>query len=358
MTTRLTLTLSLLAFACESNTTPLGGDGSPPGGDAARAADGAASASDGGGGQGQLGIVSELDEPCPDGAGPLPGTRCQLVEVACPGIPALRAQVRITDPATAADARGTILFGTGGGGESFYDGGRNAALMMRALAEDGFRVVQRAWLEQWESGGAGLAAAACRYATLLTWVSGELHTEGALCATGNSGGSAEIGYALSRFGREEILDLAVPTGGPVMSRVDLGCLDFDAWVDDCQMVPDGTTCEPATIQCNYEGTNFDHIDGAYLPATPCESHDDAFATTLLADSILSPDADLDFATPVHQLFGDRDCSAALPQGVLWYDAVTSEKQQTFAPETGHGTAGTEEGAAAIHRVLDDECVPR
>jgi hypothetical protein len=359
MTIRLAL-VPLLALACESSTTAVGSDGgSPGGGDAAPSADAAPGNDDAGGTSSQLGTVSELADACRDGAGALPGTRCQVVEVSCPGIPALRAQVRITDPSTAVSARGTILFGTGGGGESFYEGSQTARVMMRSLADSGFRIVQRAWDEQWESGGAGLAAAACRYATLLTWVNDQLKTEGAMCATGNSGGSAEIGYALSRFGREEILDLAVPTGGPVMSRVDLGCLDFDAWVDECQQVPDGTTCEPAGVQCNYSGSNFDHIDGPYLPDTPCESQDADFAATLLADSILSPDADLDFgATPVHQLFGERDCSPALPQGVVWYDAVTSAKTQTFVADTGHSTFATEAGASAIRRVLDEECAPR
>ncbi len=350
---------SLLLLACESSTTPVVADGSPAGQDGSMSADASPATSDAGGGGGQLGTVSELDDPCPDGNGPLAGTRCIQVEVACPDIPALVAQIRITDPAADAAPRGTILFGTGGGGDSFYDRSATAAVMMRSLAGGGFRIVQRAWAEQWESGGAGLAAAACRYATLLTWVGDELRTDGALCATGNSGGSAEIAYALSRFGREEILDLAVPTGGPVMSRVDLGCLDSEGWQDECRAVPDGTTCEPAAIECEYSGSNFALIDGPYLPDTPCESHDDDFASTLLADSILSPDADLDFgSTPVHQLLGDRDCTQALPQGVLWYDAVTSEKAQTFVAGTGHSTFGTSEGAAAIRRVLDEECVPR
>ncbi len=350
----------VLALACDFSTTPLGGDGAPAGGDAAPgSADGSPAPGGDAGPGAELGSVTELDEPCPDGAGGLPGTACRLVEVACPGIPPLRAQVRITPPAATADPRGSILFGTGGGGEDWYERGATAASMMRSLAEQGFQIVQRAWIEQWESGGAGLAAAACRYATLLTWVHDDVRGAGALCATGNSGGSAEIGYALSRWNREQILDLAVPTGGPVMSRVDLGCLDFDAWIDECQAIPDGTACEPANVQCNYQGTNFDHIDGAYLPDTPCELHDAAFADTLLADSILSPGADVDFgATPVHQLLGELDCSPALPQGVLWYDAITSGKARTFVADTGHGTAGTAEGAAAIGRVLDEECVPR
>ncbi len=357
MTTRLAL-LSLFLLACESSTTPVSGDGSPPGGDATPAADGAPGGSDGGSGGAQLGSVSELDDPCPDGAGPLPGTRCIQVEVSCPDIPSLVAQLRITDPPSDATPRGTILFGTGGGGESFYDGSATAEVMMRSLAGDGFTIVQRAWISQWESGGAGLAAAACRYATLLTWVKDEIHQDGALCATGNSGGSAEIGYALSRFGREAILDLAVPTGGPVMSRVDLGCLPSDGWQAQCETVPDGTACEPAAVQCDYAGSNFGHIDGAYLPDTPCELHDAAFADQLLADSILSPDADVDFTTPVHQLLGERDCSPALPQGVLWYDALVSAKTRTFVADTGHSTFATEEGASAIRRVLDEECVPR
>src|SRR4029079_11824511 len=93
MTTRLAL-LSLLAVACESSTSRISADGGSAGdADATPTADAAPGPADAGGSASALGTVSELDDPCPAGAGSLPGTRCQLVEVSCPGIPALRAQV-------------------------------------------------------------------------------------------------------------------------------------------------------------------------------------------------------------------------------------------------------------------------
>ena len=44
-----------------------------------------------------------------------------------------------------------------------------------------------------------------------------------MCATGNSGGSAAIAYAVYEYGLDTELKMIEPTSGPVMSRIDLGC---------------------------------------------------------------------------------------------------------------------------------------
>lgn len=349
--------LSLLCSACHGDGDGAGGaDGAPPGdeGDSDAGVDADGGGETGGG----LGAVAVVEDECPEGDGALSATDCRVVEVTCPGVPALRAQVRITEPAGDSVERGTILFGLGGGGTEWYEGA--AGQMLASLSQSGFRLVQRAWISQWEGGPGGLAAASCRYATLLTWVHDEVRTSGALCATGNSGGSSEIAYALSRWGRESILDLAVPTGGPVMTRLDSSCLDYDSWPAHCEaLVPEESTCASAEVQCHYAGSNFENIDGAYTPETPCQDKDAAFADTFLADSILSPDADVDFATTrVHQIIGDHDCSLALVHGVLWHDYLKSDKAMTFAPDTGHTTPGSEAGAEAIRATMVEECVER
>jgi hypothetical protein len=309
----------------------------------------------------ELGTVAVTADTCPDGPGPLEGTRCQVVTVSCPGVPDLQAQVRITASATGVARRGTVVFGTGGGGERWYDATDAARRVLADLSMRGFQVVQRAWTGEWETGPGGLGATSCRYATLLTWIHSDVRGgDGPLCASGNSGGSAEIAYALSRWDREQILDLAVPTGGPVMSRVDLGCLDFTTWPAQCVgLIPAASVCTADQLQCNYAGSNLPLIDGAYTPLTPCSSHDASFAATFLADSHMAPDAVYAFPrTRVHQILGDRDCSLALPFGILWYEALTSDKAQDIVAGTGHATFGTDAGANAIRDAIDTGCVLR
>jgi hypothetical protein len=309
-----------------------------------------------------LGTVTVTADTCPDGTGTLAGTTCELVEVSCPGVPPASAKIRITPAASAVPARGTIVFGLGGGGDEWYerDGTGSSSDILRGVISRGFRVVQRAWTQDWELGPGGMAAVACRYATLLTWVHDTVQDGGALCATGNSGGSSEIAYALTRYGRGAILDLAVPTGGPVMTRLDRGCIGDDAWHAECQaLVPAGSRCEPAQVQCDYVGTSLTYIDDPYTPSTPCAHHDPSFAPTWLADGLLGAGGVFAFPdTAVRQIIGDRDCTPALPHGLLWHQALTSDATVVFALDTPHSVQGTPDGAAAIIATMDDACIPR
>ena len=67
----------------------------------------------------------------------------------------------------------------------------------------------------------------------------------------------------------------------------------------------------------------------------------------------------DYGREIDAIFARRSKDARGSSRIaLWFDAITSQKTRTFVPGTGHGTAGTEEGAAAIRRVLDEECVAR
>lgn len=310
---------------------------------------------------GELGTVRVLPgAECPQGIGALADTTCQVVEVSCPGVAPIQAQVRVTPPVSGAPARGTVIAGTGQGGNTFYEANApSATVLLRDLTVAGYRVVQRSWIGFWEDGPGGLVALACRYATLLRWARAELHAEGAFCATGNSGGGAEIGYALAYYGAETILDFALPSGGPPMARVDLGCADSAPWTTHCQTIPAGSVCEPAAMQCAYGPVNFDVIDAPYTPATPCEQRDVGFTATFYADSILGPEADLEYPqTRVVQILGDRDCTIAMPQALLWADAVRADKALGFAEMTGHNTHTTVPGATLIRDALLDGCVPR
>src|SRR5262249_3297149 len=163
-----------------------------------------------------------------------------------------------------------------------------------------------------ERGPGGLGSVAGRYATLLTWIYSSVHTTGAFCATGNSGGSAEVSYALARYGRDAILDAGLPSGGPPMSRLDDGCGAGDtSWPTDCATImatQQMCSAQAVASECFLPSGPGSFIDMAYAPETPCanakSSHAPALGQMLLADSVLARDAELDYPkTKVDFLFG-------------------------------------------------------
>lgn len=270
-------------------------------------------------------------------------------------------RVLVSLPPDGTAVRGTIMFGTGGGGTGYYQGSAEAAAMLERVRVAGFVVVQRAWAGDWEGTTAGMARAACRYSTLLQWVHDNVHTVGGFCATGNSGGASEIAYALSRFGRDSILDFAVPTGGPPMGRMDHGCpgTTTAGWSTDCAMLLAQHADVCATTSCTFSQSGQSTIDEAYT-GTPCANGPAAEGARLREDSVYSADAQLGFAIPIHVVLGTQDCTEAVTLGLAWYVAVTSEKSLEFAANTPHPVFSTVAGAAAIEAALvgPQGCVPR
>ncbi|MGH9844045.1 MAG: hypothetical protein ACREEM_35385, partial [Blastocatellia bacterium] len=192
----------------------------------------------GAGGPTQLGTVVELAGNCPQGAGALPNSTCRLLEVRCTGLNPVTVQVRIIEPAAGITRRGTVVFSSGASGTGFYEG--NSASLFQELIAKGYRVIDRAWAgpNGWTSNEGGLRKESCRYATLLTWIRNNIHSGGVFVASGNSGGSAEVGYALTTWGRGDILDLAVPTSGPAVARLDYACPNPipAEWVSLCSSI--------------------------------------------------------------------------------------------------------------------------
>ena len=161
----------------------------------------------------QLGKVEVLSGPvqCADGT-------CYEIRVTCPEVAApARARLKVAAPLTTS-ARGT-------------------------MSGAGFRIVQLQWIDSWlvaapgkEEGHVRLG---CRPATVARWVYDHLHepaTSSAFCATGNSGGAAQVSYMLSHYGLKDILAAVVPTGGPPMGRLDRACdPDDPAYIRDAAM---------------------------------------------------------------------------------------------------------------------------
>jgi hypothetical protein len=236
---------------------------------------------------------------------------------------------------------GTAVLGTGGGGTSFYTSSPGGQQIATDLLLRGFRVVERRWASGWFESGTSVRLQSCRYATLITWIKATFHSGGAFCVTGNSGGSAEIGYALSTWGRGSIIDVAVPSGGPPLSRLDFLCLNAPPWPSQCHtIVPPGTqSCTPGcTVTSNHP------VCTACSP-TPT-------AADLLADSILFPGAATAYSsTRVHFLFGELDCGSAVPAGMLFANAITTEKVIEFVENTPHDIRASVEGREAVVRAI-------
>ncbi len=287
---------------------------------------------------GALGKVLELSESC--ATGPIPNTTCRQLQVSCDGLKTITVQIRITEHAASVPLRGTVVFGSGGGGGGFYTAGEGGQILAKELAAMGFRIVDRAWVRSWTTGELGLRRESCRYATLLTWIRSHLHKGGKFVATGNSGGSAEIGYALTTWQRGDILDLAVPPSGPATARLDYVCVNPPppVWASLCKSIvpPGAMECTPS---CTLEASR-----GVCGQPTP---------ERLLKDSVVNPEAVLHYPkTRVHFLYGTRDCGQSVPMGLTWSTRVTSEKQIQFVPNTPHAMFSTPEGREAIRKAID------
>jgi hypothetical protein len=270
---------------------------------------------------------------------------CRRVEVSCEGLKPITAEIRVMEPASGITARGTVLMGSGGNGAGFYATDPDVQGLERTLAGMGFRVVDRRWMGGWPTSEGGLKKEACRYATLVTWVHDTLHRGGKFVVTGNSGGSAEIGYALTSWGRGEIIDLAIPSSGPPTAHLDYTCVKQASpeWASLCSsIVPKGV------MECD-SGCVLGPANGVCLQVSAHPT-----AEQLLDDSVMNPDAVLSYPkTFVHFLYGAHDCGEPVPAGLTWATKVTSAKKIDFVPKTPHPVMSTPEGREAIRKAIDE-----
>jgi hypothetical protein len=160
------------------------------------------------------------------------------------------------------------------------------------------------------------------------------------------GSEAKYFVVLTTWGRGEILDLAVPTSGPPIARLDLACVAKASpeWAAQCAAIVPKGVMECATQQCILGPAN---DVCKQVSASPTEAQ-------LLADSVVHPDAVLEYPkTKVHFLFGAADCGEPVPIGLMYATKVTSEKEIGFVPKTPHPIASTAEGREAVRKAIDE-----
>jgi hypothetical protein len=313
--------------------------------------------------------ITAVDPSVCGPASAVPTSHCYQIGVTCPGIASLTALVKVSDPP--GTATGTIVFGSGGGGGSLYEqfGAEAVNRVLVPLLAQGYRVVQRSWSGAgagWLTGPGGTLRLACRYATLLERISTDIHTGGAFCITGNSGGSAEVSYAMAHYGMGRVVDLGVPTSGPPMGRIDYGCLgvaQVSGWATQCAAL---NVCG-GTAACEYfvpppggpPGGGSAVIDGTYGGGTDCQTRNPAMAQTWLGDSVSSAAAQLSYPqTAMRFIYGASDCSEAVTLGRLYADAVTSDSAVVVVPGAPHAIPSDAAGAQAVFAALSSQCIAR
>lgn len=328
-----------------------------------------------------LGTVSSYSQlgSC---AGSLQGGTCFQLAISCPGASDLSAYLKVLTPPGA--PIGTVLFGVGTGGSGLYDDPNSAGYaygsnVVQNVLNAGYNTVQVSFgapftstqQSGWLQGPGGVRRLACRYATVADWVykhpkvinpGVSATTSAPMCATGNSGGSAAIAYAVYEYGLNSEFAMVEPTSGPVMTRVDLGC-------SPCNSNTTGPVCASTNThpQLCYESADAAIIDEAYSSGTtsspgPCTNalngNPAANASALfLSDSILYQGSTTVNIPNTHmkQLLGDNDTSNAVPQATIWQGLISPTPTQQCMAGVQHDMPSFQTAATQIASDIITNC---
>lgn len=323
---------------------------------------------------------------CPTFSAGLTGATCYQVNTSCDGVADYSVYLKVNTPS--GTPKGTVIFGTGTGGSALYDndpdffynsGANNGGLdVVQGVLSAGYTTVQISFgspfdttpgtVNGWLQGPGGVRRLACRYATVANWVYQNIHNanpSAPYCATGNSGGSGAIGYAVSEYGLGPIFAMIEPTSGPVMTRLDLGCSPQGTFnyggATACSNAPTNMSYSPGTT-----GTA-DIIDNAYQSvgsSTPTLCSDGINGVSS-SNTLRFQSDSIDFApskspalpipnppTVVKVLFGGQDTSNAVPQGETWWKSVGPTPTQVCVQNAPHPIPADPTGAGATQIVND------
>lgn len=283
-----------------------------------------------------LGTVSSSSTiTCPNGG--ISGSTCYSLDVSCPGVADFTTYLKVNKPL--GTPIGTVMFGTGTGGMTLYDSTWQYGInVIQGVLAGGFTTVQIAFggpfnndatPKGWLMGPGGVRRLACRYATAAQWVYQKIHassTGAPFCATGNSAGSAAIAYAVTRYGLDSMFSFIEPTSGPPLTRLDYACIGNGGSLP--------TPCGQGPKSLSYLPGDADIVDPAYAApiCTQAANGNTANQAQLLSDSVTGPGANVTYPkTAVEIIFGGQDASVAVPQGLEWFNQVSSSPNSPAAP---------------------------
>lgn len=297
--------------------------------------------------------VVRLPEPClmpPAGA-----TRCDRYMVTCGGLAG-----RVAEVATYAGVgapHGAVIFGSGSAGAGFYD-----FQARETLTAAGYTVMERRWVGGWFQGATeGPPQGSCGLGALIRHVRAALPAALPLCATGNSGGSVELGYALTWHHAADSLDFALPTSGP-FHRLDLACQGESdpTWMDRCAELKADLCPTCASDICEVTGPR-DYIDVSYDHVTRCTAPGAGDLALLRDDSPLyGPSVGELAGFRIGVLVGELDPGAYLPLAGAFSAALLDAGADVHfdtVPGAGHAMDDFPTGAEAIADAILAGCHP-
>ncbi len=284
------------------------------------------------------------------------GGVCYSVALTCPDVNNATANVKVLSPSTT--PIGTVVMTAGGGDASYYEYAPGYGnYIVNNVVASGFTVAEtqfpgssgNGWLEGPATDGP--RALACLYSTLVEWIYANIHqanTSAPYCATGESGGAAAISYSLSHYGLGSIYKMVELDSGPPFGRLDYGCL--------CKGSSPVSPCGTRNRSCYGTGTTAERLTEAAYGNQDCAAHTATDATLWDNDSISSPDASYSYPnTYVRFLFGGKDTSSAVPQGLLFANQIKTSKSIACVADASHDITEVLDGANQIVSDLSTYC---
>jgi|GEM_PF-1656462 len=252
--------------------------------------------------------------------------------------------------------RGLLVAFTGGSGTGYWTSQMKEVYdLAEELRAEGFTIVQvrwaTSWLESSPGNRAGAARLGARPATVIHYIHetyyrplglAPLHPgEAGFAVTGNSGGASQTSYALSHYGLDRIIDVAVPTGGPPHGALAKSCMN-----------------NPAEQAYWFELRSRESVDrgfGFFDGNGPAALHDASYiARWELASHSTGGTNYYHPRTRIHFILGQRDLQMQATAGD-YHQRLKAEGTPylawEIAPDTPHATFGTPAGRAAIKAAL-------
>ena len=193
--------------------------------------------------------------------------------------------------------------------------------------------------------GQGYTNIMCGYDQVVRWIAINLADNPEIVgATGNSGGSMQIGYGLAVYGLEEIFDFVVLTGGPPTTDLVMRCFG-------------GAVTNPPIKQIGIVRTLTDFVMGWLDQGDYCQWGvgqdwtEEALRPESLVSSIATSPRDYEYPR-THVAFIEGELNwIGVVSGRIYYDAIVSEKSWAVLPDVPHIVHGNSDGAARIQETL-------
>jgi hypothetical protein len=292
---------------------------------------------------GTMSTVAGAAKECPS------GMRCEVVEVSCPDVrAAARGELATIEPT--GPLKGIVVFFSGSDGTMWWtDRGEPASAFLFDLGRRGYRAIQVRWQTPWmraaDGERAGPALLACRPATVISSVYERSaipdHPDGScgFCISGQSGGASQIAYALSRYGLDKIVDVAVASSGPIHADIEGGCSGGPGL---------------ATFNTKNQASIFDASYGFGQQGGPCQHRDRSWAGRWREDSLETSGVFRLDRTTIRFVFGGGDDTPAALHAIHYIDRLDRGGTRfgiRILPCLGHGLTGMDEGVAAVGEAL-------